>query len=104
MIDTSIDYEVLNLEHTKAGNELRETINHLVGIASAITFARSHFSQEDEWTQGDELISRICGPLEHLLCEIAESVVTAKTRQKAACEAISEYHKTKTKTNSEENQ
>ena len=103
MTISTIDYEALNQEHTKAGNELRETINHLVGIASAITFARSHFSQEDEWTHYDELIYRICGPLEHLLCEIAESVVVAKTRQKAACEAVSEYHKTKTKVKPDEN-
>ena len=104
MIDTTIDYEVLKQEHIKANDELREVTNHLIGIASAMTFVRSHFSSDDEWTWGDELISRICGPLEELLHETAESVVIAKTRQEAACQAVSEYHKAKAKANLEEQQ
>ena len=104
MIDTTIDYQVLNQEHIKANNELREVTNHLIGIASAMTFVRSHFSSDDEWTWGDELISRICGPLEEMLHETTGLVVVAKTRQKAACQAVSEYHKAKAKANLEEQQ
>ena len=104
MITTTIDYEVLNQEHIKANNELREITHHLIAIASAMAFARSHFSSDDEWTWSDELISRICGPLEELLHETAESVVIAKTRQEAACQAVSEYHKAKAKAKLEEQQ
>ena len=104
MINTTIDYEVLNQEHIKADSELFAVTNRLIAIASAMTFARSHFSSDDEWTWSDELISRICGPLEGLLHETAESVIIAKTRQKAACQAVSEYHKAKTKINLEEQQ
>ena len=104
MIATTIDYEALNQEHIKANNELRKVVNRYIAIASAITFSRSHFSSDDEWTWGDELISRICGPLEELLQETAESVVIAKTRQEAACQAVSEYHKAKAKASPEEQQ
>jgi len=104
MVTSTIDYEVLNQEHTKANNELREITYHLIAVASAMAFAQSHFSSDDEWTWGDELITRICGPLGELLHETAESVVIAKTRQKAACQAVSEYHKAKAKANPEEQQ
>jgi hypothetical protein len=104
MIITTINYEVLRQEHIEANNELRKVTNYLIAIASAMTFARSHFSTDDEWTRGDELISRICGPLEELLHETTASVVIAKTRQKAACQAVSEYQKEKAKTNPEEQQ
>jgi len=104
MINTTIDYEVLNQEHIKADSELREATNRLIAIASAVAFARSHFSADDEWTWSDELISRICGPLEELLHETAEPIIIAKTRQKAACQAVSEYYKARTKSNLEEQQ
>lgn len=104
MTETTIDYEVLKQEHIEANNELREVTNYLISVASAMTFVRSHFSLDDEWTWGDELISRICGPLEQLLHETAKSVAIGKTRQEAACQAMSEYHKAKAKANPEEQQ
>jgi hypothetical protein len=104
MIATTIDYEVLNQEHIKANSELKKVTHHLIAIANAMAFAKSHFSSDDEWTWGDELITRICGPLEELLHKTAESVFIAKTRQEAACQAVSEYHKAKAKANLEEQQ
>jgi hypothetical protein len=81
----------LDHENLQAHNQTRQITDNLIAIASAINFARAHFSEEDDWTKMDEIICKFIGPLTDLLCETAESLAIARKRQEASSQALREY-------------
>lgn len=95
MIDSSAQFKTLQ----QASQDAHQTLNHLtenlIAIASAISFARSHVSSDDDWTSNDEFIARICGPLETMLHDTAVLVANAKPVKDAASDAISNYYRTR---------
>jgi hypothetical protein len=95
MDDSSLKFKTLQQTNQDAHETLNRLTQELIAVASAMSFARSHFSSDDEWTINDEFISRTCAPLENMLHNIATSVSAAKTRQQIASAAMSEYYKTR---------
>lgn len=95
MNDSSPQFKTLQQTNQDAHERLNRLTQELIAVASAMAFARSHFSSGDEWTINDEFISRTCAPLENMLHNIATLVFAAKTSQEEASAAMSEYYKTK---------
>ena len=95
MIDSSAQFKTLQQATQDANQTLNRLTQDLIAIASAIAFARAHFSSDDEWTSSDELISRICGPLETMLHDTAVLVANAKPVRDAASDAIGDYYRTR---------
>ena len=95
MIDSSAQFKTLQQATRDANQTLNRLTQDLIAIASAIAFARAHFSSDDEWTSNDELISRICGPLETMLHDTAVLVANAKPVRDAASDAMSDYYRTR---------
>jgi len=95
MIDSSAQFKTLQQASQDAHQVLNRLTQDLIAIASAIAFARAHFSSDDEWTSNDELISRICGPLETMLHDTAVLVANAKPVRDAASDAIGDYYRTR---------
>lgn len=95
MIDSSAQFKTLQQASQDAHQVLNRLTQDLIAIASAIAFARAHFSSDDEWTSNDELISRICGPLEAMLHDTAVLVANAKPVRDAASDAMGDYYRTK---------
>jgi hypothetical protein len=95
MIDSSAQFKTLQQANQDAHQTLNRLTQDLIAIASAICFARSHFSTDDKWTGHDEMISRICAPLETILHDIAVLVASAKSERDIASNAVSDYHKQK---------
>lgn len=95
MIDSSAQFKTLQQANQDAHQVLNRLTQDLIAIASAIAFARSHFSDDDEWTSNDELISRICGPLETMLHDTAVLVAHAKPVRDAASDAMGDYYRTR---------
>ena len=93
MIDSSAQFKTLQQASQDAHQVLNRLTQDLIAIASAIAFARAHFSSDDEWTSNDELISRICGPLETMLHDTAVLVANAKPVRDAASDAIGDYYR-----------
>ena len=100
MIESSAQFKALQQASQDAHQKLNRLTQDLIAIASAISFARSHFSGDDEWTSNDEFIARICSPLETMLHDTAVLVANAKPVRDAASDAISEYYRTKNTTQS----
>ena len=80
----------LDHENLQAHNQSRQITDNLIALASAINFARAHFSEEDDWTKMDEMICKFTSPLIDLLCETAESLAIARKRQAASSQALRE--------------
>ena len=97
MDDSSPQFKTLQQANQDAHQRLNRLTQELIAVASAMAFARSHFSSDDEWTINDEFISRTCAPLESILHNIATLVSAAKTSQEEASAAMSEYYKTRAK-------
>jgi hypothetical protein len=95
MNDSSPQFKTLQQANQNAHERLHRLTGELIAVASAMAFARSHFSSDDEWTINDEFISRTCAPLENMLHNIATLVSTAKASQEEASAAMSEYYKTR---------
>ena len=95
MIDSSAQFKALQQANQDAHQTLNRLTQDLIGIASAICFARSHFSTDDEWTGHDEMIARICAPLETILHDTAVLVASAKSERDIASSAMSEYYRAK---------
>ena len=94
MIESSEQFKALQQASQDANQKLNRLTQDLIAIASAISFARSHFSGDDEWTSNDEFIARICCPLETMLHNTAVLVANAKAVKDTASDAISEYYRT----------
>ena len=94
MIDSSAQFKTLQQASQDAHQTLNRLTENLIAIASAIGFARSHFSGDDEWTSNDELIVRICSPLEIMLHDTAVLVASAKPVRDAASDAMADYYRT----------
>ena len=95
MDDSSSQFKTLQQASQDANETLNRLTQELIAVASAMSFARSHFSSDDEWTINDEFISRICGPLENILYSTAISIAVAKQVRDTASDAMREYYKTK---------
>lgn len=95
MIDSSAQFKTLQQASQDAHQVLNRLTQDLIAIASAIAFARSHFSSDDEWTSNDEFISRICGPLETMLHDTAVLIASAKPARDAASDAMGDYYRTR---------
>ena len=95
MDDSSSQFKTLQQANQDAHETLNRLTQELIAVASAMSFARSHFSSDDEWTINDEFISRICGPLENILYSTAISIAAAKQVRDTASDAMCEYYKTK---------
>ena len=95
MIDSSAQFKALQQTSQAAHQKLNRLPQDLIAIASAISFARAHFSDDDEWTSNDEFIARICSPLETMLHDTAVLVANAKPKRDAASDAMSEYYRTR---------
>ena len=95
MDDSSPKFKTLQQANQDAHERLNRLTQELIAVASAMAFARSHFSSDDEWTINDEFISRTCAPLENMLHNMTTLVSAAKTRQQIASAAMSEYYKTR---------
>jgi hypothetical protein len=95
MNDSSPQFKTLQQTNQNAHERLHRLTGELIAVASAMAFARSHFSSDDEWTINDEFISRTCAPLENMLHNIATLVSAAKASQEEASAAMSEYYKTR---------
>jgi hypothetical protein len=95
MTDSSAQFKTLQQASQDAHQVLNRLTQDLIAIASAMAFARAHFSSDDEWTSNDELISRICGPLETMLHDTAVLVANAKPVKDAACDAMADYYRTR---------
>jgi hypothetical protein len=95
MIDSSAQFKTLQQASQEAHQVLNRLTQDLIAIASAIAFARAHFSSDDEWTSNDELISRICCPLETMLHDTAVLVANAKPVRDAASDAMGDYYRTR---------
>jgi hypothetical protein len=95
MNDSSPQFKTLQQANQNAHKRLHRLTGELIAVASAMSFARSHFSSDDEWTINDEFISRTCAPLENILHDLATLVSAAKTSQEGASAAMSEYYKTR---------
>ena len=100
MIDSSAQFKALQQANQDARQKLNRLTQDLIAIASAISFARSHFSGDDEWTSNDEFIARICSPLETMLHDTAVLVANAKPARDAASDAMGEYYRTRNTTQS----
>jgi hypothetical protein len=96
MDDSSLKFKTLQQANQDAHETLNRLTQELIAVASAMAFARSHFSSDDEWTINDEFISRTCGPLENMLHSTATSVAAAKTRAEIQPPLLcAEYYKTR---------
>ena len=95
MIDSSAQFKTLQQASQDAHQTLNRLTHDLIAIASAISFARSHFSGDDEWTSNDEFIVQICSPLETMLHDTAVLVANAKPARDAASDAMGDYYKTR---------
>lgn len=95
MIDSSAQFKTLQQATQDANQTLNRLTQDLIAIASAISFARSHFSGDDEWTSNDEFIVQICSPLETMLHDTAVLVANAKPVRDAASDAMSDYYRTR---------
>jgi hypothetical protein len=95
MTDSSAQFKTLQQASQDAHQVLNRLTQDLIAIASAMAFARAHFSSDDEWTSNDELISRICGPLETMLHDTAVLVANAKLARDAASDAMGDYYRTR---------
>ena len=95
MTDSSAQLETLQQANREAHQKLNRLTRELIAVAGAIGFARSHFSDDDEWTKGDELIVRICGPLEEMLHDMSNLVANSKIASDRTSNAISEYYRTR---------
>jgi hypothetical protein len=103
MIESSAQFKTLQQASQDAHQVLNRLTQDLIAIASAICFARSHFSDDDEWTSHDEIISRICAPLETILHDTAVLLASAKSERDIASSAVSEYYRAKNAAESFEN-
>jgi len=95
MIESSAQFKALQQASQDAHQKLNRLTQDLIAIASAISFARSHFSGDDEWTSNDEFIARICGPLETMLHDTAVLVANAKPVRDSASDAMGDYYRTR---------
>jgi hypothetical protein len=95
MIESSAQFKTLQQTSQDAHQKLNRLTQDLIAIASAISFARSHFSGDDEWTSNDEFIARICSPLETMLHDTAVLVANAKPVRDAASDAMGDYYRTR---------
>jgi hypothetical protein len=95
MTDSSAQFKTLQQTSQDAHQALHGLTQNLITIASAISFARSHFSGDDEWTSNDEFIARLCEPLETMLHDTAVLVANAKPVKDAACDAMADYYRTR---------
>ena len=95
MTDSSAQFKTLQQTSQDAHQALHRLTQNLITIASAISFARSHFSGDDEWTSNDEFIVQICSPLETMLHDTAVLVANAKPARDAASDAMGDYYRTR---------
>ena len=95
MTNESPELIKLRKANQDAHRNLDRLTRGLIAIAGAIGFARAHFSDDDEWTKNDELISRMCGPLEEILQDMSLLVANAKVASDKTSNAVSEYYKAK---------
>jgi hypothetical protein len=95
MTDSSAQLETLQQANREAHQKLSRLTRELIAVAGAISFARSHFSGDDEWTSSDEFIVQICSPLETMLHDTAVLVANAKPVRDAASDAMSDYYRTR---------
>lgn len=93
MIEQTSNLTALQKVSQDAHQALIRLQNDLIAIASAISVARSNYSDDDEWTKHDQLISQLNDSLYEILYEKAILVANAKATKDAATKDICQYYK-----------
>lgn len=92
MIEQLPNLSALQKVNQDAHQELFRVSNDLIAIASAISIARSNYSDDDEWTKHDQLISQLNDSLYEILYEKAILVANAKAAKDAATKDICQHY------------
>ena len=89
----SSELQQLNETMQAACRKLHKNRQALAAIASALNYIRSQYSDKEEMTKSDRIISNICEPLDDVLLESTLLVAHTFHEHEIARDALNAYHR-----------